>query len=116
MLGSILADPLLTGVGGAVLVITVGGAWKVVAILAAKRNGRAAPLSPTPPVLIPRNGNGACSARDGVCRQHGERLASLETSNTAFAKDLREVRTDVKCIDRNVGRLLVLSEKQNGGP
>ena len=109
MISQILSDPIAVyGVGGAVVVLTIQGAWKTVqiAIAAFAKRTDAATAAPAP----------VCVATESaeLCRAHGERLSSLETSSKATGETIREIRRDVKCIDGKVGKLLTLSEAANG--
>ena len=47
-----------------------------------------------------------------LCRQHAERLATLEESHKSLEKGQTVLFDKVSCIDRKVSRLLTLSEQE----
>ncbi len=103
------------GVGAAAVIVCQStfafSKWAIKAIIAA-RNGR--------------SGQATAAAGDQkLCRQHAERLATLETLHQAIKEDVGEVKKDVgevkqkvDCIDRKMSSLLAMERERvsKGGP
>jgi len=93
------AGALENGVATAAVVVSVMGAFSFAKWAIVRRNGK-------------QNGNGGRS-QSTLCRQHGERLAVVETTHAQLASSLSVVRETVTCMDRKMTRLLALHEGED---